>query len=85
MVLADEKMIPSVFAAVICVASVPRTLIAVEQGARGPCKDCAYEGVYVKAITGTPISHRRQDRGVRSSQLPLVDPTTCDLREYEIR
>ncbi len=56
MVLADKCMIPRVFAAVVRVASAPRTLIAVEQGAVGPCKDCAYEGVYIKAITGTPIS-----------------------------
>ncbi len=56
MVLADKKMIPAVFAAVVRVASAPRTLVAIEQGAVGPCKDCAYEGVYVKAITGTPIS-----------------------------
>jgi methanol--5-hydroxybenzimidazolylcobamide Co-methyltransferase len=56
MVLADKQMIPAVFAAVVRVASVPRTLVAVEQGAQGPCKDCAYEGVYIKALTGTPIS-----------------------------
>ncbi len=56
MVLADKKMIPKVFAAVVRVATVPRTLVAVEQGALGPCKDCAYEGIYIKAITGTPIS-----------------------------
>lgn len=56
MVLADKKMIPKVFSAVVRVAAAPRTLVAVTQGAKGPCKDCAYEGVYVKAITGTPIS-----------------------------
>lgn len=56
MVLADKKMIPKIFAAVVRVATVPRTLVAVEQGAVGPCKDCAYEGVYIKAITGTPIA-----------------------------
>ncbi len=27
-----------------------------EEGAKGPDKDCGYEGVYLKAITGTPIS-----------------------------
>lgn len=56
MVLAEKKMIPAVFAAVVRVASAPRTLIALDKGAVGPCKDCAYEGVYIKAITGTPIS-----------------------------
>ncbi|MFA5689507.1 MAG: methyltransferase MtaB domain-containing protein [Kiritimatiellales bacterium] len=56
MVLAEKKMIPKIFAAVVRVATVPRTLVALEQGATGPCKDCAYEGVYIKAITGTPVA-----------------------------
>jgi len=56
MVLADKKYIPRVFAAVVRVVSAVRSLVAIEQGAKGPHKDCGYEGVYVKAITGTPIS-----------------------------
>jgi methanol--5-hydroxybenzimidazolylcobamide Co-methyltransferase len=36
--------------------SIPRALVAIENGAKGPGKDCAYENVYLKAITGTPIS-----------------------------
>ena len=36
--------------------TVPRSLVAFEQGAIGPSKDCAYEGPYLKAITGFPIS-----------------------------
>ena len=36
--------------------TVPRSLVAFEQGAIGPNKDCAYEGPYLKAITGFPIS-----------------------------
>lgn len=56
MVLAEQKMIPRVLAAVARVASVPRSLIAFERGAIGPSKDCAYEGPYLKAITGAPIS-----------------------------
>ena len=56
MVLADKRYIPRVFAAVIRVMSAVRSLVAVECGARGPHKDCGYEGVYVKAVTGTPIS-----------------------------
>ena len=56
MVLADRKMIPRVFAAVDRVVSAVRSLAAVEAGAVGPHKDCGYEGVYVKAITGIPIS-----------------------------
>jgi len=56
MVLANQKMIPRVFAAVVRVATVPRSLIAYEKGAIGPSKDCAYEGPYMKAIAGIPIS-----------------------------
>jgi methanol--5-hydroxybenzimidazolylcobamide Co-methyltransferase len=56
MVLAQQKMIPRVLAAVVRVAAVPRSLVAYEMGAIGPSKDCAYEGPYLKAIAGVPIS-----------------------------
>jgi len=56
MVLADQRQIPKVWAAVVRVMSVARSLVAHERGAVGPGKDCAYEAVYLKAITGTPIS-----------------------------
>lgn len=56
MVLAENRYIPRVWAAAIRVMSAARSLVAYEQGARGPSKDCAYEGVYLKAITGCPIS-----------------------------
>jgi methanol--5-hydroxybenzimidazolylcobamide Co-methyltransferase len=56
MVLADQRSIPRVWSALIRVMTVPRSLVAFERGAVGPSKDCAYEGVYLKAITGFPIS-----------------------------
>ena len=56
MVLAEKKYIPRVFAATVRVVSAVRSLVAAECGAKGPHKDCGYEGVYVKAIAGTPIS-----------------------------
>jgi len=56
MVLAEQHFIPRVWAALIRVMAVPRSLVAFEQGAIGPNKDCAYEGPYIKAITGCPIS-----------------------------
>jgi methanol--5-hydroxybenzimidazolylcobamide Co-methyltransferase len=56
MVLADRGMLPRVLAAVVRVASVVRSLQAFEQGAVGPSKDCAYEGPFVKALAGVPIS-----------------------------
>ncbi|MDX9882394.1 MAG: methyltransferase MtaB domain-containing protein [Prolixibacteraceae bacterium] len=56
MVLAEKKYIPKVFAALVRVISVVRSIVAVEQGAIGPDKDCGYEGPFLKAITGIPIS-----------------------------
>jgi methanol--5-hydroxybenzimidazolylcobamide Co-methyltransferase len=56
MVLAEQHYIPRVWAAVIRVLTVARSLVAFEQGAVGPNKDCAYEGPYIKAITGCPIT-----------------------------
>jgi methanol---5-hydroxybenzimidazolylcobamide Co-methyltransferase len=56
MVLAEQHYIPKIWAAVIRVLSVARSLVAFEQGAIGPNKDCAYEGPYIKAITGCPIT-----------------------------
>jgi methanol--5-hydroxybenzimidazolylcobamide Co-methyltransferase len=56
MILADRKMLPAVFAAVVRVVAVARSLVAYEMGAVGPSKDCGYEGPYLKAITGVPIS-----------------------------
>lgn len=56
MVLAERRYIPRLFAALIRVMSVARSLVAFERGAIGPNKDCAYEGVFIKAITGYPVS-----------------------------
>lgn len=56
MVLAEGRFIPRVWAAIIRVMSVARSLVAFECGAVGPSKDCAYEGPYLKAITGCPIA-----------------------------
>lgn len=56
MVLAERRYIPRLFAAVIRVMSVVRSLVAFEHGAIGPNKDCAYEGVFIKAITGYPVA-----------------------------
>lgn len=56
MVLADKNYIPKVFAATVRVMTAVRSMVAIECGAKGPDKDCGYEGVYVKAITGIPIA-----------------------------
>lgn len=56
MVLAEQQMIPRIFAALVRVISVVRSVVAMEEGAVGPHKDCGYEGIFLKAITGIPIS-----------------------------
>lgn len=56
MVLAERKMIPRVFAAVVRAASAVRSLVAYECGAVGPGKDCGYENPILKSITGCPMS-----------------------------
>lgn len=56
MVLAEQGFLPKVYAAVMRAVAAPRALVAIENGAIGPSKDCAYENVYLKAITGTPIA-----------------------------
>lgn len=56
MVLAEKKYIPKVFAALARIATIVRTLASVEVGALGPDKDCGYEGPFLKAIAGIPIS-----------------------------
>ncbi len=56
MVLAERRYIPRIFSAIVRVISVVRSIVAIEEGAVGPDKDCAYEGPFLKAITGIPIS-----------------------------
>ncbi|HWQ41754.1 MAG TPA: methyltransferase MtaB domain-containing protein [Desulfosporosinus sp.] len=56
MVMGHKNFIPKVFAAIDRVQCAVRTLVAVECGAVGPDKDCGYEGPYLKAISGTPIT-----------------------------
>lgn len=56
MVLAEQRLIPNAFASVVRAVVVVRALVAIECGAKGPSKDCAYENPFLKAITGTPVS-----------------------------
>lgn len=48
--------LPHTFAALARACSAARSLVAYEQGATGPTKDCAYEDPIIKAITGVPIT-----------------------------
>jgi len=84
MVLADRKMVPKVFAAVVRVAAVPRSLVAYEMGAVGPSKDCAYEGPYMKAIAGVPISMEgRSAACAHLSAIGNISQAVCDCWSNE--
>ena len=84
MVLAEKKYIPRVFAAVVRVATVVRTLVALEEGALGPDKDCGYEGPFLKAITGRPISMEGKTAAcAHFSPVGNVAAAACDLWSNE--
>ena len=84
MVLAEKGYIPRVFAAVDRVISVVRTLVACEEGALGPGKDCAYEGPYLKAIAGIPISMEGKTAAcAHASPVGNVASAACDLWSNE--
>jgi len=84
MVLAEKKMIPRVLATLVRSASVVRSLVACWQGAVGPTKDCAYEGPFIKAITGVPISMEGKSSAcAHLSPLGNISSTCCDLWSNE--
>ncbi len=84
MVLAETRHIPRVWAALIRVMSVARSLVAFERGAVGPGKDCAYEGPYIKAITGYPISLEGAEAAVaHASPVGNIAKATADLWSNE--
>lgn len=84
MVLAERKYIPKVFAAVARVATVVRSLVAVEEGAQGPGKDCAYENPFLKTITGIPISMEGKTSAcAHFSPLGNIAATCADLWSNE--
>jgi methanol--5-hydroxybenzimidazolylcobamide Co-methyltransferase len=84
MVLADQGMIPRVLAAVVRVATVPRSLVAYERGAVGPSKDCAYEGPYMKCICGVPISMEgRSAACAHLSPVGNIAQAVCDAWSNE--
>ncbi len=84
MALASQKMIPRVLAALVRAASVPRGLIAFEEGAVGPSKDCAYEGPFFKTIAGVPISMEgRSAACAHLSPLGNIPMAACDCWSNE--
>jgi methanol--5-hydroxybenzimidazolylcobamide Co-methyltransferase len=84
MVLAEKHYIPKVFAALVRIISIIRTLPAYEEGAVGPDKDCAYEGPFIKAITGVPISMEGKTAAcAHLSPLGNIAGAACDLWSNE--
>lgn len=84
MVLADKGMIPRILAAVIRVGSLVCSLEAFKQGAIGPSKDCAYEGLYLKAMLGIPISMEGKSSAcAHLSHVGNIASASCDLWSNE--
>ncbi|MCX7719391.1 MAG: hypothetical protein N2111_13455 [Candidatus Sumerlaeaceae bacterium] len=84
MQLAHQRMVPKVLAAVLRLLVAPRSLVAVEMGARGPLKDCGYENPVIKFITGVPISMEGKSSAcAHSSPLGNIAGCLCDLWSNE--
>jgi methanol--5-hydroxybenzimidazolylcobamide Co-methyltransferase len=84
MVLAEQKMIPRVFAAVVRAVSAVRSLVAYECGAVGPGKDCGYENPILKAITGFPMAMEGKTSAcAHLSPLGNIAAATCDTWSNE--
>src|SRR5690606_10723139 len=59
-------------------------LVAFERGAVGPSKDCAYEGPYLKAITGCPIALEGAEAAcAHLSPVGNIAKATADLWSHE--
>jgi methanol---5-hydroxybenzimidazolylcobamide Co-methyltransferase len=80
----QDKSVSHVFAALTRAISAGRSLVAFEQGARGPSKDCGYENPIIKAITGIPIAMEGKASACAHSDLVgnLV-AACCDLWSNE--
>jgi len=87
MVLANglhKRMVPHVVASMARVLGAVRTLVCYECGAQGPGKDCAYENVYIKLITGVPVSMEGKSSAcAHSSLVGNIVASVCDLWSNE--
>jgi methanol--5-hydroxybenzimidazolylcobamide Co-methyltransferase len=84
MVLAEQKMIPRVFAAVVRAITAVRSLVAYECGAVGPGKDCGYENPILKAITGFPMAMEGKTSAcAHLSPMGNLSAATCDTWSNE--
>ncbi|MGQ9781553.1 MAG: methyltransferase MtaB domain-containing protein [Nitrososphaeria archaeon] len=79
-----DNVIAHSLAAIVRGMSASRSLIAYEEGAVGPGKDCAYENVIIKAITGYPMSMEGKTSAcAHSSLVGNVIASACDLWSNE--
>lgn len=84
MVLAEQRMIPRTFAAVVRAVTAVRTLVCYEQGAVGPGKDCGYENPILKAITGFPMAMEGKTAAcAHLSPVGNIAAATCDTWSNE--
>ncbi len=84
MVLAEQKLISRVFAAVVRAITAVRSLVAYECGAVGPGKDCGYENPILKAITGLPMAMEGKTAScAHLSPLGNIAAATCDTWSNE--
>jgi methanol--5-hydroxybenzimidazolylcobamide Co-methyltransferase len=84
MVLAEKRYIPRVFAAVVRAVSAVRTLAGYACGCVGPGKDCGYENVYLKAITGCPMAMEGKTSAcAHLSPLGNIAAAACDTWSNE--
>ncbi len=84
MVMAEQGLIPRVFAAVVRAVTAVRSLVAYEQGAVGPGKDCGYENPILKTITGFPMSMEGKSAAcAHLSSVGNVAAAACDCWSNE--
>jgi len=79
-----NRGISHVFAALVRAMSASRSLVAYESGAIGPGKDCGYENVIIKAITGFPMAMEgKTAASAHSSLIGNISAAACDLLSNE--
>ncbi|MEM3395290.1 MAG: methyltransferase MtaB domain-containing protein [Nitrososphaerota archaeon] len=79
-----DRVIPHTLAAIIRAMSASRSLVAYEMGAIGPGKDCGYENIIIKSITGYPISMEgKSSASAHSSLLGNISQAAADLWSNE--
>lgn len=80
----QDRSVPHTFAALTRAIAAARTLVAYEQGAKGPSKDCGYEDVIIKSISGVPISMEGKASACAHSDLVgNLIAACCDLWSNE--